>query len=243
LPPKFEQIVASIGTLFDLESMPVDKLIGRLKPSEERIKCNAGKSITSLNLTEDELVVRLSLRPKVSSNGGLDRSKESSSSNNKHGHRHRKGHGSGSCSGNCGGGNTVRRGGKGDGACGGENIGRGGGGTSGDVTSDECIYCSKKGRWARECRKKKHYEEVHAMQAKEEDEPTLFLASTTAVEAIVIQAHPDAVHLDESKLFVQVGENGGDYSAHWILDLGATNHMMGVQAVFSEINLRVHGTV
>jgi hypothetical protein len=48
------------------------------------------------------------------------------------------------------------------------------------------------------------------------------------------------VHLEESKLFVQLGENGGGDSAHWILDSGATNHMTGVHAVFSEIDLRVH---
>jgi hypothetical protein len=52
-----------------------------------------------------------------------------------------------------------------------------------------------------------------------------------------------AVHLDEGKLFVQLGENGGGDGARWILDSGATNHMTGVRAVFSEIDLRVHGTV
>jgi hypothetical protein len=86
LPPKFEQIMASIETLLDLESMSIDELIGRLKPSEERINRNAGKSIASLNLMEDELVARLSSRLKVTGNGGSNRLKESSSSNNQHGH-------------------------------------------------------------------------------------------------------------------------------------------------------------
>jgi hypothetical protein len=56
LPPKFEQITSLIETLLDLETITVDELIGWLKPSEERINRNGGKSITSLNLTEDELV-------------------------------------------------------------------------------------------------------------------------------------------------------------------------------------------
>jgi hypothetical protein len=43
LPPKFEQIAALIETLLDMESMLVDELIGRLKPSEERINRNAGE--------------------------------------------------------------------------------------------------------------------------------------------------------------------------------------------------------
>jgi hypothetical protein len=51
------------------------------------------------------------------------------------------------------------------------------------------------------------------------------------------------MHLDEGKLFVQLGENGGGDGARWILDSGATNHMTGVRAVFSEIDLRVHGIV
>jgi hypothetical protein len=54
---------------------------------------------------------------------------------------------------------------------------------------------------------------VHAAQAEEEDEPTLFMASETIIEPIAVQVHPNAVHLDESKLFVQLGDNGGSDSA------------------------------
>jgi hypothetical protein len=75
LPPKFEQIATSIETLCDLDTITVDELIGRLKPSEEQINRNNGKSIASLNLTEDELVARLSSRLKTSGNGGGDRQK------------------------------------------------------------------------------------------------------------------------------------------------------------------------
>jgi hypothetical protein len=84
---------------------------------------------------------------------------------------------------------------------------------------------------------------VHSAQAEVEDEPTLFIASATTIEPITVQAHPDVVHLDEIKLFVQLGENGGSDSACWILDSGVTNHMTGVRAIFSEIDLRLHGTV
>jgi hypothetical protein len=47
LPPKFEQIATSIETLCDLNTITVDELIGRLKPSEERINRNQGKSVAS----------------------------------------------------------------------------------------------------------------------------------------------------------------------------------------------------
>jgi hypothetical protein len=56
LLPKFEQIAASIEMLLDLETIMVDELIGRLKPSEERINCNGGNTIASQNLAEDELM-------------------------------------------------------------------------------------------------------------------------------------------------------------------------------------------
>jgi hypothetical protein len=45
LPPKFEQITTSIETLCDLDTITIDELIGRLKPSEERINRNQGKSV------------------------------------------------------------------------------------------------------------------------------------------------------------------------------------------------------
>jgi hypothetical protein len=192
---------------------------------------------------KDELVARLSSHLKVSGNGGLDRFKESSSSGGKHGHGRDKGCRSGGRGGNCGGDNSTGRGSEGASVHSGENAGRGGCGSSSDVANDECRYCSKKGHWARECRKKKQDEVVHAAQAEEEDELTLFMVNATPIELIAVQAHPGTVHLDESKLFVQLGENGGGDSARWILDSGATNHMTGLQEVFSKIDLGVHDTV
>jgi hypothetical protein len=105
LPPKFEQIAMSIETLCDLDTITVDELIERLKPSEERINCNQGKSVASLNLTEDELVARLSSRLKMTGNGGGDRHKESSSGGGKRGRG--RGGGRGSSSGGHGGSSYV----------------------------------------------------------------------------------------------------------------------------------------
>jgi hypothetical protein len=84
---------------------------------------------------------------------------------------------------------------------------------------------------------------VHVVQAKEDDEPTLFMASVAVTEPIMSQAHPTAVHLNESCLFIQLGEKGDGDDTCWILDSGATNHMTGIHGVFSEIDLRVRGIV
>jgi hypothetical protein len=237
LLPKFEQIATSIKTLCDLDTITVDELIGRLKPSEERINRNNGKSIASLNLTEDELVAQLSSRLKTLGNSGGDRQKESSSGGGKRGRG--RGRGRGSSSGGRGGG----RGGVNTGDRSGGSASRGSGEGSSDVTKDQCRYCGKKGHWARECKKKKRDKEIHAAQAKEEEESTLFMASAAVIEPVAAHAHPSAVHMDEGKLFVQLGENGGGDGARWILDSGATNHMTGVRTMFAEIDLRVHDTV
>jgi hypothetical protein len=173
----------------------VDELIGRLKPSEERINRNQGKSVASLNLTEDELVARLSSRLKMTGNGDGDRHKESSSGGGKRGRGRGGGRGS-SSSGRSGG-----RGGGDNGDRGGRNAGRGNGG----VAKDECRYCGKKGHWARECKKKKRDKESHAEKAEEEEESTLFMASAAVIEPVVAHAHPSVVHLDEGKLFAQLG--------------------------------------
>jgi hypothetical protein len=143
--PKFEQIVASIKTLLDLETTSVDELISRLKPLGEHINHYGGNSIASLNLTEDELMACLSSQLKVSGNDTNDGSKKPSSSNNKRGCDRGRGHGSGGHGGNCSDGNTGSRSGENTGGHDGGNTSRGGGGTSGNITSDECRYCGKHG--------------------------------------------------------------------------------------------------
>jgi hypothetical protein len=192
--------------------------------------------VASLNLSEDELVARLSSRLKMSGNGGGDRHKVSSSGDGKRGRG--RGRGCGSSSGGHGGG----RGGGDTGDHGGGNADRGNGEGNSGIAKDECRYCGKKGHWARECKKKRDVE-VYAAQAEEDEELTLFMASATVIEPIAVQAHPAAVHLKESKPFAQLGENSGGDGARWILDSGVTNHMTTVRVVFSEINLRVHSTV
>jgi hypothetical protein len=52
-----------------------------------------------------------------------------------------------------------------------------------------------------------------------------------------------AVHLDERKLFVQLGGRENDDGSWWILDSGAMNHMTGERGAFMEIDDKVHDTV
>jgi hypothetical protein len=143
LPPKFEQITASIKTLLNLETITIDELIGQLKPSDKHINRSNRKSIASLNLTKDELVVHVTSCLKVSGHGGLERSKQSSSSGSKC--RHDRGKGRASSGGKCRhdrgkgrgtGGCSRNHGGRNTGSHSGEGASRDGGAMSGDVMSD-----------------------------------------------------------------------------------------------------------
>jgi hypothetical protein len=77
----------------------------------------------------------------------------------------------------------------------------------------------------------------------EDEEPTLLMESATVAEPFTVHTHPTAMHLNESRLFVQLKEKGDVDSARWILDSGATNHMTAICNMFLEIDLKVHGTV
>jgi hypothetical protein len=213
LPPRFEQIATSIETLIDLETITVDELIGHLKPSEERINRGGSSAIASLNLTEDELIPKITSRLKIVGGGNTDQQKEVSSSGSKRGRGHGKG---------------ARGGG-----CGGSNAGHGGN----TVAGNKCRYCGKSGHWACECKKKKRDEQAHAAQVEDDGEATLLVACASVDIDPVVPATTE-VHLKEDKLFVQLDDN-----TRWILDTGATNHMTGERSTFSEVDTKVHGIV
>jgi len=60
----------------------------------------------------------------------------------------------------------------------------------------------------------------------------------------VTQAAPAAaVHLNEDKLYIQLGEKGDGDTALWILDTGVTNHMTGARSAFAELDSGVRGSV
>jgi hypothetical protein len=68
------------------------------------------------------------------------------------------------------------------------------------------------------------------------------MASTTIIELVATQEQP-AVHLEEDKLFVQLGDRVNGDCTRWILDSCATNNMTGERSVFSKINNKVQGTM
>lgn len=95
LPPRFDQITASIETLLDLSEVSVDELVGRLKAAEERLVKERGVVAPRLNLTEDELISKIASRLKVAGEGGSNNIKNPSSSGNAHGRGRSRGRGRG----------------------------------------------------------------------------------------------------------------------------------------------------
>lgn len=80
LPPKFDQIAASIETLLDLSEVLVDELVGRLKVGEERLVKERGVVAPRLNLTKGELIAKITSRFKVAGEGESNTSKHPSAS-------------------------------------------------------------------------------------------------------------------------------------------------------------------
>jgi hypothetical protein len=181
-------------------------------------------ALPRLNLTEDELIAKITSRLKIAGDkpSGFG--------------------GSSSVSGN------FRDRGRGRGRNGGRHGGRNSGRGGKTVVNDECRYCRNTGHWARDCWKKKRDEQSHAVHTEEVDE-ALLLARTSVID---IQENLDdasaslgphqVVHLREDKLYIQLGDKVKE-EARWILDMGATNHMIGERTAFSSLNEKVQGTV
>ncbi|XP_066384710.1 uncharacterized protein [Miscanthus floridulus] len=71
-------------------------------------------------------------------------------------------------------------------------------------------------------------------QAEEKEEVTTVEGPGKALKAI---------NLDEPRTQVHPGRMGGEWEQRWYLDSGASNHMTGFKAAFSELNDDVTGTV
>jgi hypothetical protein len=72
-----------------------------------------------------------------------------------------------------------------------------------------------------------------------------FPPPTTTMQLPTISSSPhDSVHLIEDKVFAHLGEDEvGRSTTRWVVDIGVTNHMMGVCTTFIELDINVWGTV
>jgi hypothetical protein len=123
---------------------------------------------------------------------------------------------------------------------------RGNDGKKGAQRDDKCHNCGRTDHWARDCRQLRN-ERVNLTQAEDDDEPTLLMATMEESHEVVEPAleQQQLVHLDETKAqaFLGTSCSDDDHLEGWYLDIGTTNHMMGRDNMFSELDRAVQGTV
>ena len=93
------------------------------------------------------------------------------------------------------------------------------------------------------------------MQANDDDEATILMAMFCALHDVEAEEKEEAtmvggpgkalkaVNLDEPCAQVHLGCVGADQEQRWYLDSGASNHMTGSKASFSELDDDVTGTM
>ena len=88
-----------------------------------------------------------------------------------------------------------------------------------------------------------------------DDEPTLLMATFCALHDVEAKEKAEevaaaeqgtaswAIDLDEPRAQVHLGRVGSEVEQRWYLDSGASNHMIGSKAAFSELDGGVTGSV
>lgn len=229
VPEKFVSLVAGIEQFYDIDTMPFEEAVGRLKAYEERMR---KKKAAAGGVTTDGqvLLTQAEWEAHFKKNGG----ESSPPQKNKP-----SGEGAGRGQGGRGRGRGRGAGGRGGTPRGDSGAGSGGGGR--DKSHIKCFNCEEYGHYSNQCpHPKKKKGEAHLAQT-EDAGPALLLAVT---EDVPERASCGLVVREQrvwpKLLLADAGGHAGDV---WFLDNGASNHMTGDRSKFRELDESITGRV
>ncbi|XP_042446660.1 uncharacterized protein LOC122031635 [Zingiber officinale] len=202
VPDKFFPIVAGIEQFHDLETIPFEETIGRLKAYQERtlrLRGNTNSTEGELLLTHAEWQMRQKGGNVDTSSGGKGRGSSNPSRSKWRGHRRGRGRGRGTPSQDSAGGTSSN--------------GRG----TRDKSRIKCFTCEKMGHYASECYNKRRDDETHLTCATDE-EPALMM-TVPHEESDTRRERQDTILLSEDRLLPEMYRdiNKGDKDV-WYLD-------------------------
>ncbi|XP_074561659.1 uncharacterized protein LOC141817951 [Curcuma longa] len=227
VPDKFFPIVAGIEQFHDLETMPFEEAIGRLKAYEERtlrLHGNTNNIEGELLLTHAEWQMRQKGSNVDTSSGGKGCGSNNPSRGNWRGRWRERGRGR----------STQRQ----------DSAGGTSGNNSGarDKRHIKCFNCEKMGHYASECYNKRR-DEAHLTCATDE-EPALMM-TVSHEESHTKHERQDTILLSEERFLPDMyrSEKKGEDKDVWYLDNGASNHMTGHREKFQELDETITGRV
>jgi hypothetical protein len=225
--PRYKQLAISMEDFVDISKLSIEEITGMLKSSydaKEEVAPPPSSSTGKLLLTHEEWLEKTK---------GQDDGRGGSSSGEKKDQNNRRGKSNG-----------------------GDGGGRGEYRDPNKPPASPYFKCHKTGHWARYCpNRPKKKAEVHLAQGEaEEDQPTLLMAWASTVEvntpfstfSLASSPPPPAtgsVDIQEEKVYAQLDMRADREPDRWVLDSGATNHMMGACGAFAELDRGIHGTV